>query len=131
MYNIRWLAWELERSGALVRVDDVLLDFSRHDAGKRAPQIRGAIVHRLIARKAQSPHRGVRDLERQLEIQGNLQQPVESVRIARLPAEVADAGQSLHHRARGGRGDVQDHLVSRLRGRSQSRRDEAVDQSET
>src|SRR5882757_1118538 len=67
------------------------------------------------------------DLEWPLELQRNLQQPIEAVGIARLAAIVANLRHALHHRTRHAGRVVDDHLVARLRGAPQGRADEAVD----
>jgi tRNA 2-selenouridine synthase SelU len=54
----------------------------------------------------------VRDLEGLLKLQRDLQQPVETVGVARLAAMVAHLGQALHHRARDGGRVIDDDLVA-------------------
>ena len=85
------------------------LDVAGDDAGERAPQVRGQLVHRLLAREVQGAHRRVRDLEGALELRPDRQQPVEVVGVARLAAELAHRVHAAHHAARDLGRVVDDH----------------------
>src|SRR5918995_5202416 len=66
----------LERPVLLDQLDAVFLDVAGDDAGKRAAQVRGALVHRLVERQLEARHRLVVHDERLLESWRNPEQPV-------------------------------------------------------
>ena len=94
------VADDLEGAVALDGADAVLLDVAGDDAGERAAQVGGELVHRLVAVQAQGAHRGVGHLEGPLELGVDAQQPVVVVGVGLAATGLAHGLDAAVHDAR-------------------------------
>ena len=111
-------AWPSPRSSNgpyfSTRRDAGLAHVARDYPGECAAQIDREAVRRLIAVQLERAHRLVRRLERLLEIEPDVQRPVEEVGVVVRGAAVADVAQAARHLGRPRRPDRQDDLVALL-----------------
>ena len=121
------IAAQLERSVLLDARDAGLPHVAGDDARKRAAQIERQAVRRLIAMQLERAHRLVSRLERLLELETDIERPVEEIGVVVVGArDRARALRPFMTSAATASGIAEDHLVTLLRHRPERRADEGV-----
>src|SRR5690606_8506481 len=118
---------QLEGSVLLDETNAGFADVAGDDAGERAAQIDGELVDRLVAMELERGHRFVRRFERPLEVDTDVELPVEEVRVVRLGAHLAHDLETFRDLARDALGVREDDLVTGLRLVAEGLADERVE----
>ena len=91
--TVKWtdnglLPAQFEGAARLDQADSLVLDVTRDDARKSAPEVGRKAVHRLVAMQVQTGHAVMGHRKRFLEVEIDMEEPVEEIGIASFAAEV-------------------------------------------